>query len=97
MEMRELTITKREGVGKGPAKRLRRDGRVPAILYGGDPPNSRHSSRRSACPLCANSGHSRNGLKQKERPPRGGLSEIRSGAIKAVSPGTQIGRCRPRG
>jgi large subunit ribosomal protein L25 len=40
MDMRELTITKREGVGKGPAKRLRRDGRVPAILYGGATPMS---------------------------------------------------------
>lgn len=38
MDMRELTITKREGVGKGPAKRLRRSGRVPAILYGGATP-----------------------------------------------------------
>jgi large subunit ribosomal protein L25 len=40
MDMRELIITKREGVGKGPAKRLRRDGRVPAILYGGATPMS---------------------------------------------------------
>ena len=35
MEMRELTIRKRETVGKGPARRLRRSGQVPAILYGG--------------------------------------------------------------
>jgi len=34
MEMRELTIQKRAGVGKGEAKRLRRAGQVPAILYG---------------------------------------------------------------
>ncbi|HYB44772.1 MAG TPA: hypothetical protein VEL75_23570, partial [Candidatus Methylomirabilis sp.] len=34
MEIRELTIQKREGIGKGPAKRLRRAGQVPAILYG---------------------------------------------------------------
>ena len=34
MEMRELSIHKREGVGKGQAKRLRRAGQVPAILYG---------------------------------------------------------------
>jgi large subunit ribosomal protein L25 len=34
MEMRELTIQKRLGVGKGEAKRLRRAGQVPAILYG---------------------------------------------------------------
>jgi large subunit ribosomal protein L25 len=38
MEMRELTIRKREGVGKGPAKRLRRSGQVPATLYGGASP-----------------------------------------------------------
>ncbi|HEX6080477.1 MAG TPA: 50S ribosomal protein L25 [Methylomirabilota bacterium] len=36
--MRELTITRRDGVGKGPAKRLRRSGQVPAILYGGAQP-----------------------------------------------------------
>jgi large subunit ribosomal protein L25 len=34
MDMRELTIQKRAGVGKGEAKRLRRAGQVPAILYG---------------------------------------------------------------
>lgn len=38
MDMRELTIRTREGVGKGPAKRLRRGGQVPAILYGGASP-----------------------------------------------------------
>ncbi|HEU4438837.1 MAG TPA: 50S ribosomal protein L25 [Methylomirabilota bacterium] len=38
MELRELTIKKRDGVGKGPAKRLRRSGLVPAILYGGASP-----------------------------------------------------------
>lgn len=40
MELRELTIKKRDGVGKGPAKRLRRSGLVPAILYGGASPVS---------------------------------------------------------
>jgi len=40
MELRELTIKKRDGVGKGPAKRLRRNGLVPAILYGGASPVS---------------------------------------------------------
>ena len=34
MEMRELTIQKGAGVGKGEAKRLRRAGQVPAVLYG---------------------------------------------------------------
>jgi large subunit ribosomal protein L25 len=34
MEIRELTVERREGRGKSAAKRLRREGRVPAILYG---------------------------------------------------------------
>ncbi len=38
MDMSELTIRKRDGVGKGIAKRLRRVGEVPAILYGGGDP-----------------------------------------------------------
>jgi large subunit ribosomal protein L25 len=38
MEMRQLTIRKREAVGKGAARRLRRAGQVPAILYGGAEP-----------------------------------------------------------
>jgi large subunit ribosomal protein L25 len=38
MELRELTIRKRDGAGKGAAKRLRRTGQVPAILYGGAQP-----------------------------------------------------------
>src|SRR5712671_1812665 len=38
MDMRELTIKKRDGIGKGPAKRLRRSGQVPATLYGGAAP-----------------------------------------------------------
>ena len=40
MEMREFSIAKREGTGKGFAKRLRRSGQVPAILYGGPSPVS---------------------------------------------------------
>lgn len=38
MEIRALTIEKREGTGKEVAKRLRRAGRVPAVLYGGTAP-----------------------------------------------------------
>jgi len=38
MNMRELTIEARDTIGKGPARRLRRAGRVPAILYGGTAP-----------------------------------------------------------
>ena len=35
MQMQELTVKRREGIGKQIAKRLRREGLVPAILYGG--------------------------------------------------------------
>ena len=38
MEKRELVIRHRQGIGKGNAKRLRRAGQVPAILYGGAAP-----------------------------------------------------------
>ncbi len=38
MDMRELTIQKRDGTGKGAARRLRRAGQVPAVLYGGASP-----------------------------------------------------------
>jgi len=40
MELRELTIKKRDGIGKGPARRLRRSGLVPATLYGGASPEN---------------------------------------------------------
>src|SRR5439155_371931 len=36
----ELTITRREGTGKQLAKRLRRNGVVPAVLYGGAKPET---------------------------------------------------------
>jgi len=38
MEIRELTVAPREGVGKGMAKRMRRSGKTPGILYGGTSP-----------------------------------------------------------
>ncbi len=38
--MQELVIQHREGKGKQAAKRLRRDGAVPAVLYGGAKPES---------------------------------------------------------
>jgi large subunit ribosomal protein L25 len=38
MDIRELTIQRREGTGKQAARRLRRAGRAPAILYGGGEP-----------------------------------------------------------
>jgi large subunit ribosomal protein L25 len=34
MQIRELSVERREGTGKGAARRLRRAGRIPAILYG---------------------------------------------------------------
>jgi large subunit ribosomal protein L25 len=40
MKMQELTITKRDTFGKGPARRLRQAGVVPAILYGGAGPQA---------------------------------------------------------
>ncbi|MBI1737400.1 MAG: 50S ribosomal protein L25 [Candidatus Rokubacteria bacterium] len=38
--MQELTIKRREGTGKGMARRLRRTGIVPAVLYGGAAPEA---------------------------------------------------------
>jgi len=38
MDIRELTVTPREGVGKSVARRLRRSGKTPGILYGGPSP-----------------------------------------------------------
>jgi large subunit ribosomal protein L25 len=38
MELRELTVRRREGTGKEVAKRLRRQGLIPAVLYGGAAP-----------------------------------------------------------
>src|SRR5204863_9720197 len=40
MQTQELTITRREGTGKQLAKRLRRNGVVPAVLYGGTKPET---------------------------------------------------------
>ena len=40
MAMQELTVTQRDEKGKQAAKRLRRAGRIPAILYGGASPQS---------------------------------------------------------
>ena len=38
MELRELTARRRDGSGKGFARRLRREGLVPGIIYGGTAP-----------------------------------------------------------
>src|SRR5204862_6198641 len=40
LAMQELTIKRREATGKQAAKRLRREGEVPAILYGGAKPET---------------------------------------------------------
>ncbi|HEY3066893.1 MAG TPA: 50S ribosomal protein L25 [Methylomirabilota bacterium] len=40
MDMQELTIKRREATGKQVAKRLRRQGIVPAVLYGGTKPEA---------------------------------------------------------
>jgi large subunit ribosomal protein L25 len=40
MQMQELTIKRREDTGKGAAKKLRRQGDVPAVLYGGESPQT---------------------------------------------------------
>lgn len=51
MEMSELTIQKREGTGKGVARRLRRAGSVPAVLYGVVSPQSISVSPRDVLRL----------------------------------------------
>jgi large subunit ribosomal protein L25 len=38
MQMQELTVRRRDAIGKGVARRIRREGGVPAILYGGETP-----------------------------------------------------------
>jgi large subunit ribosomal protein L25 len=40
MNTPEITVSRREGTGKGIARRLRREGAVPAILYGGAAPQT---------------------------------------------------------
>ena len=40
MLMQELTVSQRDGKGKQAAKRLRRTGHIPAVLYGGAAPQS---------------------------------------------------------
>jgi large subunit ribosomal protein L25 len=40
MQTQEITVQRREGTGKSLARRLRRAGAVPAVLYGGSAPQS---------------------------------------------------------
>ena len=43
----ELTATVREKVGKGAARAVRREGQIPAVIYGGkEPPVAIHLSDR---------------------------------------------------
>ena len=54
MNIRELSVEPREAVGKGAVGRLRREGLVPAILYGGGsepvPPRRQADGRASRPP-----------------------------------------------
>ena len=42
----ELTATTRPGVGKGAARQVRREGKVPAVIYGDKQPPEVHLTRR---------------------------------------------------
>jgi large subunit ribosomal protein L25 len=53
MATQELTAQRREGTGKGLARRLRRAGRVPAILYGGNAPQTISVSPRDVLRIIA--------------------------------------------
>ncbi len=47
MEQRELNVTTRAEKGKGSARRIRREGKIPAVLYGRKiEPSTWPSSRR---------------------------------------------------
>ena len=40
-ETRTLAVTVRSGIGKGAARSVRREGRVPGVIYGaGEPPEA---------------------------------------------------------
>ena len=78
MEIRELTITPREGKGKEAARRLRRTGRVPAIVYGGAAPQSVALAPRDIFHIT----HGQTGSTQLVRLTVEGASEARMAIIR---------------
>ena len=80
MEMHELTIQNREGLGKGDAKRLRRAGQVPAILYGGTQPLNIAVAPRDIYRLV----HGREGSTQLLRVSFAGSGESRMAIIRDI-------------
>jgi large subunit ribosomal protein L25 len=80
MDMRELTIQKREGTGKGPAKRLRRAGQVPAVLYGGPEPLNIAVAPRDIYQLV----HGREGSTQLLRVSFAGSGDSRMAIIRDI-------------
>jgi large subunit ribosomal protein L25 len=80
MDMRELTIHKREGTGKGPAKRLRRAGQVPAVLYGGPEPLNIAVAPRDIYQLV----HGREGSTQLLRVSFAGSGDSRMAIIRDI-------------
>jgi large subunit ribosomal protein L25 len=80
MDMRELIIQKREGTGKGPAKRLRRAGQVPAVLYGGPEPLNIAVTPRDIYQLV----HGREGSTQLLRVSFAGSADSRMAIIRDI-------------
>lgn len=82
MELKELTITRREGTGKGAAKRLRREGRVPAILYGGSAPVAVTVDPRDVMKLLHGHEGSASLVRLRFDDARGGEAEARTAIIR---------------
>ncbi len=49
-DISEIQVAAREGTGKGVARQLRRDGRVPAVVYGLETAPRALSLSRARCP-----------------------------------------------
>ena len=56
-EMKKLAATVRSGTGKGAARSVRREGRIPAVIYGGGEAPSRFRSRRRVSTQLIFAGH----------------------------------------